>query len=237
MTFVRSSARLDPEARVGLRLTLLLAGVAALVLVVFPLAVLVRDGWSPLARLDQELEAAAHRLVLSHGGLLQAARALTYLGAPLVVEGIGVVVALVLLARGRRRSALYLVVCLGGGYLLSTLGKVAVDRARPVFPDAVAYARGKAFPSGHATGAATCWLSLALLAAPRFTARRRAALLVAAGLIAVVVAVTRVLLGVHYPTDVTAGLLLGWGWVLACTAVFASPSQSAAAAAGHGPGR
>ena len=215
-----TSPRWDPDTRAGLRLTLLLAGVAALVAVVLPLAVLVRDGWAPLTTLDSDLEAAAHRLVLRHDGLLRAARALTTLGAPLVVQLLGAVLALALLARGYRRSALYLLVCLGGGYLLSTLGKTAVARARPVFPDAVAHARGLSFPSGHATGAATFWLSLAVLAAPRVSARGRGLLLGGALLVGVVVALTRVLLGVHYQTDVSAGLLLGWGWVAACTAVF-----------------
>ena len=215
-----TSARLDPDARAGLRLTLLLAGVAALVAVVLPLAVLVRDGWAPLAALDRDLGSSAHQLVLRHDSLLRAAQVLTNLGAPVLVELVGVVIACVLLARGYRRSALYLVVCIGGGYLLSTLGKVAVDRARPVFTQTVDQASGKAFPSGHATGAATFWLSLAVLAAPRLTRRRRRALLVIAVLLGLLVALTRVLLGVHYPTDVTAGLLLGWGWVAACTAVF-----------------
>ena len=217
-----TSPRLDPDARAGLRLTLLLAGVVALGVLVLPLAVLVRDRWSPLVALDTGLGAAAHRLVLRHDGLLQAARGLTHLGAPLAVELLGGALALALLLKGYRRSALYLVVCVAGGYLLSTLGKTSVARARPVFPVAVAHAQGKSFPSGHATGAATFWLSLAVLAAPWVGARRRRWLLGGALLLGVVVASTRVLLGVHYPTDVTAGLLLGWGWVLACTAVFAT---------------
>ena len=217
-----ASPRLDPEARAGLRLTLLLTGVLALGILVLPLAVLVRDRWTPLTTLDSDLGASAHRLVLRQDWLLQAARGLTNLGAPLAVELIGALLALVLLLKGYRRSALYLVVCVVGGYLLSTLGKASVARPRPVFPDAVASAQGKSFPSGHATGAATFWLSLAILAAPRVHARRRVLLLGGALLVGVVVAVTRVLLGVHYLTDVTAGLLLGWGWVLACTAVFAT---------------
>ncbi len=213
---------LDPDQRAGLRLGLLSAGVAGLVVLVLPLAVLVRDQWSPLASLDSDLASSAHRAVVAHAWLLRAAQVLTNLGAPAAVEAVGALVAIVLLAKGYRRSALYLFVCIAGGYLLSTLGKFAVGRARPVFPDPVAHARGLSFPSGHAAGAATFWLSLAVLAAPRLPARRRGALLVGALIVGVVVAVTRVLLGVHYPTDVTAGLLLGWGWVVACTALFAT---------------
>lgn len=214
--------RLDPDARAGLRLTLLGLGALVLVAAVLPLAVLVRDSWGPLADLDQQTDAAAHRAVLAHGWLLDAARVLTYLGAPLLVDLATVLVAVLLVAAGRRRSALFLVTCTAGAYLLSTVGKLAVGRVRPSFQDAVATARGASFPSGHATGSAALYAALAVALLPVLRKRWRQVALAAAVLVPLVVATTRVLLGVHFPSDVTAGLLLGWSWVLACTAVFAT---------------
>lgn len=214
--------RLDPDARAGLRLTLLAVAVLAGAALVLPIAVLVRDQWAPLARLDTGVDRAAHSAVVAHSWLLYGAKALTQLGAPTLVQVAGVVIALMLLRAQRRRSALFLAVCIAGGYLLSTTGKLAVGRARPSFPDPVAHANGASFPSGHATGAATFWLALAVVVLPHLARRRRRPLLVLALLVGVVVAATRVLLGVHYPTDVVAGLLLGWGWVAACTAVFSA---------------
>ncbi len=217
----RLRRRVDPDARAGLRLTLLSAAFVLVALIFFPLALLVRDNWGPLAGLDASVEEAAHRLVLAHGALLAAAQLLTHLGDPLLVDLTTAGLLIGLCAAGRRRSAGYLLTCVAGAYLLSTTGKVAVDRARPLFDDAVSTARGTSFPSGHATGSAAFYAALAIVLIPLLGRRWRRLALAAAVLVPLVVATTRVLLGVHFPSDVTAGLLLGWGWTAAATAVFA----------------
>ncbi|MEO6204623.1 MAG: phosphatase PAP2 family protein [Mycobacteriales bacterium] len=213
--------RIDPQARAGLRLTLMAVGCVLLALLVLPIALLVRDNWSPLNHLDTSVEAAAHRAVLAQSWLLAAARLLTHLGAPLLIDAATVVLLVVLYAAGRRRSSAYLLTCVAGAYVLSTAGKLAVDRARPIFDDAVSTARGTSFPSGHATGSAAFYAALAIVLIPLVRGQWRRLLLAAAVVVPVVVAVTRVLLGVHFPSDVMAGLLLGWGWTAAVTAVFA----------------
>ena len=196
-------------------------GLVLLGLLVGPLAVLVHDRWSPLLRLDASTSRAAERLVEAAPAVLTAARLVTHLGDPAVVTAGSVLTLLVLLARGARRLALYVLLVRLGALLLSSTVKLAVARARPVFDLPVATAFGYSFPSGHALGGSAFWLSTAVVLLPlvRPTARRR--LVGAAVAIALLVAASRVLLGVHYLSDVTAGLLLGFGWTAACTRVFA----------------
>ena len=214
--------RLDPQARAGLRLTLLALGLVLVAVVVLPLGVLVRDEWGPLTRLDAAVEGRAYDATAGSAVLERAAELLTHLGAPLLLEVAAALFALWLFRHGHRRSAGYLAVCVAGAYSLSTLGKHTVDRARPVFDEPLSVARGASFPSGHATGSAAFYLAIAVVLLAFVRHERRRWLLLMALLVPLVVAATRVLLGVHYLTDVTAGLLLGWGWVAACTALFAA---------------
>jgi undecaprenyl-diphosphatase len=214
--------RLDPDERAGLRLTLLSFGLLLVAVFVLPLGFLVREKWSPLADFDARTESAAHRAAVAHDWLADTASVLTWLGGPAVLEVIAACLAVLLLITGRRRTALYLAICIAGAYTLSTLGKVTVDRARPVFDEPLSVARGASFPSGHATGSAAFYLALAVVLLPLVPPGRRWLLYAMALVVPLIVAATRILLGVHYPTDVTAGLLLGWGWVLACTALFSA---------------
>ncbi|MCA1712462.1 MAG: phosphatase PAP2 family protein [Actinobacteria bacterium] len=212
--------RLDPSERAGLRLTLLGLGFGLLSLLLIPLGLLVRDQWGPLARLDTHTDAAVHPVVVAHDWLRVLALVVTWAGSPVAVEVTTALLVLLLLSRRRRRSALYLGVSVGGAYLLSTIGKVSVARVRPSFPDPVSHARGASFPSGHATGSAAFGLALAIVLLSVVSWRRL--LFALAFLFALAVAASRVLLGVHYPSDVAAGLLVGWGWVAACTALFSA---------------
>jgi undecaprenyl-diphosphatase len=204
----------------GLRPALLAAGFAALVVVVLPLGALVRAKWSPLIRLDNSVERSLHGDAVEHGWIGTTAKVLTQLGAPLLLELVSVVLVVLLVVRRRRRSGLYLAACVAGAYLLSTTGKVVVNRARPVFADPISHATGASFPSGHATGSAAFYLAIAVILLSVPARPPRGLLLAMAVVVPVVVAITRVVLGVHYVSDVTAGLLIGWGWTAACTALF-----------------
>jgi membrane-associated phospholipid phosphatase len=210
---------LTDDERPGLRPALLAAGLAVLVVLVIPLGALVRGSWHPLIRFDDRVESALHGDAIRHGWLADAAKVLTQLGAPVLLEIATVVLAVLLIRSRRRRSALYLGACVAGAYLLSTTGKLLVDRARPVFEDPISHARGASFPSGHATGSAAFYFALAIVLLSMRRPRRGLLLAMAIGL-PLLVAVTRVVLGVHYLSDVTAGLLIGWGWTAACTALF-----------------
>lgn len=141
---------------------------------------------------------------------------------PLVVAvtqlgGAGLLLPLVLavgLALGVRRHAWTPLALLASSLLgaigLYTAGKALVGRQRPLL-DPLVDAPGLSFPSGHATQAAAVWLALAAVAAARWTPHRRL-LLAAAAAVAVLVAASRVYLGVHWASDVVAGLAVGALW-------------------------
>ena len=113
----------------------------------------------------------------------------------------------------------FVVLALGGQFAIAEAVKAIVNRARPDVLHLTGFS-GSSFPSGHATAAAALFMTAAFLLGRRRTTRTKA-LLVGVGVgLATAVAATRVLLGVHWFTDVLAGLLLGWGWFAVCSIAF-----------------
>lgn len=191
------------------------AGLA--LLVVLPLAIMARVGWTTLTSFDRHVDDDAHTAVLAHSWLLTSARDLTHLGDPTVVTIGAVVVALVLWLVGRRRAAVYMLLVRVAAVVAAYALKESVRRARPVLAHPVAHAAGFSFPSGHATGSAAFYGSLAIVLAGRVATPLRVAIGVVPPL---VVATTRVLLGVHFPSDVVAGLAVGWAVALLVAAAY-----------------
>ncbi|MFN8215081.1 MAG: phosphatase PAP2 family protein [Solirubrobacterales bacterium] len=143
------------------------------------------------------------------------AHVLSAFGSGYVVAPLAVVVAVLLFARGRRTAALAIAVSTLGAAAISTSDKLLVGRPRPPVEHLEAVSTAS-FPSGHTTTAAAFYLAL-LIAWVALRSRRRTVLLpaaTAACLLIIGVAVSRVYLGVHYPSDVVAGLLLGSVWSL-----------------------
>jgi membrane-associated phospholipid phosphatase len=206
--------------RAGWRLGLGLAGALAVLVAAVPLAMLVRAEHPQLVAADLVVSRAAERATAGSEALLVTARVVTLLGDPALLTAAAALLALVLWRRGHRRLAAFVVVARLGAMVLSTGLKAAVDRARPVFEEPVTTALGASFPSGHALGSAAFYATAAVLLAP--SARRTRLLLPAVVLVGVLVAASRVLLGVHFVSDVASGLLIGWGWAALCTAVFAA---------------
>ena len=121
---------------------------------------------------------------------------------------------------GRRRSMLLLLTAVGGGQMLTTLFKRGFDRPRPDLVPHEAIVYTASFPSGHAMMAAVTYLTLgAMLARVQPTRALRAYVLALAAIVTVAVGISRVYLGVHWPTDVLAGWTAGAAWALACWTV------------------
>ena len=122
--------------------------------------------------------------------------------------------------RGQPRAVVvFLTLVVGGQFALSNGIKYLVERARPDFNRLTGFA-GTSFPSGHSTAAAATLAAIALLATRRRSQHMKT---LAAGLaagVAAMVGATRVLLGVHWFSDVVAGLLLGWAWFALCSIAF-----------------
>lgn len=114
-------------------------------------------------------------------------------------------------------------VAAAGGGLLHVTVKELVGRARPDLAEPLLQAAGHAFPSGH-TGGTTLGVGILLVVLlPRVPRPWRPVVLAAGVLLAVAVGATRVVLGVHWPSDVVAGWLLSSAWVLAVLAAGARP--------------
>jgi undecaprenyl-diphosphatase len=195
-----------PEHRTAARSAGVLALCSALLLT------FVAARWSPLIAADGDLADTTHRWAVDEPGITQAFRILTdWVWDPWTMRLLCAVVVVWLVVRfAARWTAVWLALAVTLGTLLQQGLKAAVDRPRPVWPDPVDSAHYSAFPSGHAmTATVVCGLLLWLLHRHGVSrALWRTALIVA--VVSVVgVGLTRIWLGVHWPSDVVGGWLLG----------------------------
>ncbi|MBN8998928.1 MAG: phosphatase PAP2 family protein [Rhizobiales bacterium] len=139
----------------------------------------------------------------------------TSLGSTTVLTFIAVVSIIYLLLARKRGTALLLLLSVGGGTLLSSLLKIAYNRPRPELVAHIVDVSTASFPSGHAMMSAITYLTLgALLASVEPNPRLKMFLMGVAFFLTLAVGLSRVYLGVHYPTDVLAGWVLGSGWAM-----------------------
>jgi len=164
--------------------------------------------WAPGFDLQTLQAIAGHRdaTLTSIAGMVTDAGSFALL-APLSI-------AFLLLRRWKRPSDdIALLVIAAGSAVLPSVVKLIVARPRPTL-EHLSHLTTLSFPSEHTTQAAAVYLTIAIMLSKGLNRGWRELVIVVAVLIALAVAWSRVYLGVHYPTDVIAGLLLGWSWAL-----------------------
>ncbi|MFF1925797.1 phosphatase PAP2 family protein [Streptomyces sp. NPDC058221] len=183
--------------------------VCALLTVV--LLVMVAARWSPLIRLDRTVSDWLHRRAVTEPALVHANRVLTdWLWDPWTMRALVAVAVVALWWHGARLLAGWVAATTVLSSLLQQGIKAAVGRERPRWPDPVDSAHYAAFPSGHAmTAVVSCVLLLWLLRRHGSGPRMWRAALAAAWISVLGVGLTRLYLGVHWPSDVLGGWLLG----------------------------
>jgi membrane-associated phospholipid phosphatase len=208
-------------------LTRLLGGITTSCVVVFAiLAGLVASHWPVLLTGDQAAETAAHHDVLTKPWLLTAAQTATAIGSPVVVDVVAAAVIVALLVIRWWRGAVVVAAARVGELVCESAVKALVARPRPALVDPVAHASGYSFPSGHAGGSAAVYGALALLGMAGVARWARLMLVTGAAVLVGAVAVSRVLLGVHYPSDVAAGVALGLAWISAAALLASLPRNA-----------
>ena len=161
--------------------------------------------------------------------LLEIVRDTTALGGVFLrnLFAIGAVIALVFLKL--RREAVLFALTVVGGWIANTAVKVLVGRERPEIVPHLMEAGGESFPSGHSFNAAVVYIAMAIAFAA--LSRRhsvRYTIIATAMVLSAMVAWSRVMLGVHFPSDVTAGWLGGAGWAFLAAALLYAPAKAAA---------
>lgn len=149
--------------------------------------------------------------------LVEVARDVTSLGSTAMLTGVTLAAAGYFVLVRRRRAVLLFLAATIGGAILSTLLKLAFQRPRP---DVVLHGVGLAtdsFPSGHAMLSAVTYLTLgALVARSQVRSHVKAYAVGLAALTTILVGISRIYLGVRWPTDVLAGWCVGAAWALLC---------------------
>lgn len=152
--------------------------------------------------------------------LPEAARDITALGSTVVLGIVLLGVTGYFFAAGKRHTGWFVLATVLGGTAINSLLKLGFARPRPDLVTPLTHVLTLSFPSGHAALSAICYLTLgALLAQTQASRTIRIYFIVTAILLTLLVGLSRIYLGVHYPTDVLAGWCIGIAWALICWTV------------------
>jgi undecaprenyl-diphosphatase len=213
--FIRS--RLDTEVLTGLALTIALLVVLAGLVAVGSLLVMIQHN-AGLAHYD--LSAARWGATHATTGSTTFLRKVSLLGGTVGMLVVAVAVSVVEYIRRRALAVFgFMTLVVAGQVIVTNVTKVVVDRSRPNIHRLTGFS-GASFPSGHAATAAATFAAAAFLLGRGRSQQVKAFLAALAAGIAVGVATTRVLLGVHWLTDVIAGLMMGWAWFAVSSIAF-----------------
>jgi undecaprenyl-diphosphatase len=158
--------------------------------------------------------------------LTAAALDVTALGSVTLVLMFAVFALVVLTALRDRNGVLQLVAASVGAAILTSATKNIVERVRPSVIPRLVEVSGFSYPSGHATLTTALYVTIGIIAARHVSQPRvRAMIFLATSVVLLLVGVSRIYLGVHYPTDVASGISLGLAWALLLAGFFALLAQ------------
>jgi undecaprenyl-diphosphatase len=172
---------------------------------------------------EQVLQIIGGRYDTASGFWREAGRDITALGGSTVITLVISGTVIFLLLGSRWKTSLFVIASVVGGLLISLWLKEIYDRPRPELFKHKSYTHTPSFPSGHSTNSAVAYLTIAILLAKLVDRPLLKGYIFFVGLLVpVLVGLSRLYLGVHWPTDVAAGWLLGlsWGLVVWGTATF-----------------
>ena len=173
---------------------------------------------SSLIRFDQAISDALRANLEPRA--LQVFAALTHLADTVTLTVLCVVGTLVLLAQGQRGLAFVWVLAIAGNAILNESLKRLIGRIRPLGPEGSPLVQGLSFPSGHGSGTLVAYGMLAYLALRLLPKAWHLPALLAALALALTVGLSRVVLRVHFASDVAAGLASGSAWLALCITSF-----------------
>ncbi len=208
-------ARLERDSYLGLHLTAGLAVVASGVWLFGGLLEEVLDS-DALVRWDVATAGVMHSATTSRGIAVFAA--ITNLGSPLAMSALAVIGVMTTIALRQRLLAAAWAAAAAGGALVDAVLKMTIHRTRPEFAAAFLHGSSYSFPSGHAMGSVIGYgfLAYAIVKTRQRRGWQRALAFAAATLLALLIGVSRVYLGVHYPSDVAGGWAAGLAWLAVC---------------------
>ena len=213
------AAKLGPLGRYELRAFLLGMAIA---LVGIPFGLLLHqvttDG--PLTALDDSAARWLHIRIQGEDGVIAFMQAVSFTGKPIfLLFAIGIPGAWILYHGGKKLALFLAVTCIGGG-IVDTIVKVGVGRPRPKVEEPIVEAFGNSFPSGHSMSAVVCYGALLLVLMPLMSNRVRNVAIAAYVVLVLAIGFSRLMLGVHFISDVIGGYVLGAAWLAASVAAW-----------------
>lgn len=173
--------------------------------------------WNWLSTVDSSWLDIGHRYAVAHPGWVTAWNVFCTVLGPTVFRMVTLIVIIFSLVRRNVRVALFLVISVELAGILTEIAKYAANRPRPA--TALVTAVSTSFPSGHAFGVMVGVLALLTVVLPVVRRALRAWLIALGALTVILIGVGRVVLNVHYPSDVIAGWAIGYAYFVACLLV------------------
>jgi undecaprenyl-diphosphatase len=173
----------------------------------------VRLQWAPLESADHGAAADINSLIAGNATAVGVVKAVTWLGSSGVLWVVIAAATVILAIRRQWRLAVYLLVTGAGALVLDPVLKSLVGRLRPVVAHPIAHGNGDSFPSGHSLGSIVCYGAIFLVFLPAARGRWRPVFITVIAALVAPIGISRILLGVHYLSDVVGAWALGVTWL------------------------